>query len=227
MKMFRTLLLLILMLRTTATLVPAAELNAAVSGWLAAQTNIQSWSADFLQTRTLKSLTQPLTATGHVWFAAPNRFRWELGHPPQTIAVRATEELLVIYPRLKRVERFPLTGEQTGPWRDALALLEAGFPRSEIDLVKQYNILSQDVSNDTGRLVLQPKSAAAKRMIPQIEIVFNTSDHSLRSTELQFADGSTMRNDFKNPVLNPQIEPELFSPQIASDYKVVEPLKKH
>src|SRR2546426_7166471 len=88
----------------------AAETHSLLSSWLAAQTNIQSWSADFIQTRTFKSLTQPLTATGHVWFAEPNRFRWELGHPPQTIAVRATTEMLVIYPRLKRVERYPLSG---------------------------------------------------------------------------------------------------------------------
>ena len=72
----------------------AAETNALLSTWFAAQTNIQTWSADFLQTRTLKSLTQPLTATGHVWFAAPNRFRWELGNPTQTIAVRGADEML-------------------------------------------------------------------------------------------------------------------------------------
>src|SRR5262245_23984784 len=60
----------------------AAEISdhsAALRSWLAAQTNIQTWSADFVQTRTLKALAQPLTASGHVWFAAPNRFRWELG----------------------------------------------------------------------------------------------------------------------------------------------------
>ena len=203
----------------------AGELNPAVAAWLAAQTNIQSWAADLVQTRALKSLTQPLTATGHLWFAAPNKFRWELEKPAPMIAVRATNELLVIYPRFKRVERFPLIGEQTGPWRDALALLEAGFPRGADELERQYNILSQTVAGDTGRIVLQPKSPLARRMIPQLEIAFDTKDHSLRSTELQFADGSKMRNDFKNPILNPAIDPTLFAPQIPSDYKVVEPLK--
>ena len=225
MNIYRRLLLSSFACLATAILAPAADLNPAVSAWLAAQTNIQSWSADFVQTRSLKSLTQPLTATGHVWFAAPNRFRWELGHPPQTIAVRAAEELLVIYPRLKRVERFPLTGEQTGPWRDALALLEAGFPRNEADLVKQYNVISQKVADEIGRIVLQPKSASTKRMIPQIEIVFNTQDHSLRSTELQFADGSTMRNDFMNSKLNPKVDESAFTPQIPADFKIIEPLK--
>src|SRR5258707_5693848 len=199
--------------------------SALVASWLRAQTNIQSWTADFIQTRTLKSLAQPLTATGHVWFAAPNRFRWELGNPAQTIAVRAPQELLVIYPRLKRVEHFPLTGEQAGTWRDALGLLEAGFPRSQADLQAQYDILSQTIKGQACQLVLQPRSAAARRMMPQIEIDFDTKDFSLRGTELQFADGSMMRNDFTNPDLNAKQYEQLFAPEIPSDYKSIEPLK--
>jgi outer membrane lipoprotein-sorting protein len=206
--------------------VNAAELNPEVAAWLAAQPKIESWSADFVQTRSLKSLAQPLTATGHVWFQAPNRFRWELGHPAQTIAVREPDVMLVIYPRLKRVERFPLTGEQTGPWRDALALLEAGFPRSAAELEAQYNILGQEAKVGNVNLVLQPKSIAARKMMPKITIEFDTKDYALRATELEFADGSTMRNDFKNPELNPSIDSKKFAPEIPTDYKVVEPLKK-
>jgi outer membrane lipoprotein-sorting protein len=174
----------------------------------------------------LKSLTQPLTATGHVWFKAPNRFRWELGQPVQTIAARAATDLLVVYPLLKRAEKYPLTSDQSGPWRDALGLLEAGFPRSQAELESQYNLLSQVLTNDTAELVLQPKSAPARRMIPRIKIAFNSKDLSLLGTELQFSDGSTLRNDFKNAVLNPSLDAQMFSPQIPADYKVVEPLKK-
>ena len=204
----------------------AAELNPVLTAWLAAQTNINSWSADFVQTRSLKSLTQPLIATGKVWFAAPNRFRWELGNPAQTIAVRAANELLVIYPRLKRVERFPLSGEAAGGWKDALALLEAGFPRSAAELQAQYDIVEQHVDKPVGRVVLQPKSASARRMMPQIQIEFDLTDFSLRSTTLQFADGSTLHNDFSAAVMNPPIDPKMFSPELPNDYKVVEPLKK-
>jgi outer membrane lipoprotein-sorting protein len=203
----------------------AAELNPFVTSWIEAQTNMHSWSADFIQTRTLKSLSQPLTATGQVWFAMPNRFRWELGHPARSIAVRSPEELIVIYPRLKRAEHYPLTGGQTGPWRDALALLEAGFPRRQADVQAQYHILSQTVKDHTCTLVLQPRSAAARRMIPQIKIDLDTNDFSLRATELQFADGSTMRNDFTNLVLNPRLDERLFTPAIPADYKQTEPLK--
>src|SRR5258708_6173772 len=86
-------LLLALRGAMTSRLAPASETNSPLSAWLAAQPNIHSWSADFIQTRMFKSLTQPLTSSGQVWFEEPNRFRWELGHPPQTIAVRATDEI--------------------------------------------------------------------------------------------------------------------------------------
>ena len=221
----RFLVFLLALIITMPGRLNGAELNPLVVSWLAAQTNIQSWSADFLQTRSLKSLTQPLTATGHVWFAAPNRFRWELGKPAQTIAVRAPNEMLVIYPRFKRVERFPLNSQESGPWKDALALLEAGFPRSAAELEAQYNVLEQSVQGAIGRLALQPRSSAARRMMPRITIEFDTKDSSLRATELQFADGSSLRNDFSNAVLNPPVDTQQFSPEIPAEFKVVEPMK--
>jgi hypothetical protein len=35
--------------------------------------------------------------------------------------------MLVIYPKLKRAERYPLHDQAAGPWKDTLALLEAGI----------------------------------------------------------------------------------------------------
>ena len=204
----------------------AAETNSLLASWFAAQTNIQTWSADFTQTRTLKSLTQPLTATGHVTFAAPNRFRWELGQPPQTIAVRGADEMLVIYPPMKRAERYPLNANAPAQWRDMLSLLDAGFPRSQAEMDKQFKIITQSVSNGICELSLQPKSSGARKMMPQMKIAFGTNDFLLRATELQFADGSTMRNDFTNAVLNVKIDETSFTPKLGDEYKITEPLKK-
>ena len=204
----------------------AADFNPVVSNWLRNQTNLQTWSADFVQTRALKSLTQPLISTGQVWFATPNRFRWELGQPAQTIALRQPEQMLVIYPKLKRVEKYPLSGTQAGPLRGALALLEAGFPQNHAELESHFTIRSTEVKDAVCELTLQPKSSTARRMMSQIKIAFGTNDFLLHSTELQFADGSTLRNDFKNPKLNEKLAETLFLPKIAEDFKTVEPMKK-
>jgi outer membrane lipoprotein-sorting protein len=213
-------------LSSAACIVSAADANSPLTVWMDAQTNIHTWSADCTQTRSFKTLTQPLTEKGKVWFKQPNQFRWELGNPPKTIAVRQKNEMMLLYPRLKRVERYPLDSSAPGPWRDVLALLEAGFPKSQAELQSKFRVVSQNVTNNVCDLVLQPRSAAARKMMPQLEISFDLKQTSLRSVSFQFADGSFLRNDFSNPVLNPKIDESIFSPPIPSDYKVVNPLNK-
>lgn len=224
--MKKCLLLMILAGQLTATIAAPVPLSTPVKSWLAAQTHLHAWSADLKQTRTLQSLTEPLTATGRLWFAAPDRFRWQLGQPPETIAVCTGTNLLIIYPRLKRVEQITFSGRRTGQWRSALDMLEAGFPRSKAQLRDRYRILSQSISNRTCRLQLQPRAAAIQRMVPRIEIDFDTDNYSLRGTELEFSDGSTMRNDFRDIVLNPKLKKTIFAPIIPTNYTVVQPLNK-
>ena len=136
---------------------PACGASSVLGAWLNSQTRIQTWSAEVIQTRALKSLAQPLTATGRVWFAAPNRFRWELGNPAQTIALRQPDQMLVIYPKLKRAEKYPLTRDHAGPWTDTLALLEAGFPRSQSELESRFRIESEATAEGVHEVTLQPK----------------------------------------------------------------------
>lgn len=204
----------------------ASDADAAIQMWLAKQTNVQTWAADFTQTRTLKALTQPLISTGQVWFAAPQNFRWELGgKPPQTIALRNGDLMLVMYPRLKRAERYELAQVQSGQWKDTLALLQTGFPRSREDLEKQFNIAGVSTTNELKVLTLQPRSVAARKNIPAIKILLDLTNAALRGTELQFADGSTMRNVFKNVRTNVPLEGSLFATNLPSNYRVIEPLK--
>jgi len=196
-----------------------------LDAWLKTQTNIQSWSATVKQIRSFKTLAQPLEEQGRVWFSAPNRFRWEIGTPAKTIAVREPEQMLVIYPKLKRAERFPLN-EQAGPWKETLALLEAGFPRSQAELEARFRILSQSCTNKVCQVRLQPRAASARRMMPELRIAFAEGDSTLQATELHFADGSYIRNEFSDATLNPPLDAAIFQPRLDPDFQVVEPLKQ-
>jgi outer membrane lipoprotein-sorting protein len=213
---------LIVMIAATVS-VAAADLNANVAGWLRQQTNIQTWAADFTQTRTLKALAQPLVSTGQVWFAAPRNFRWELGRD-QTIAIRKDEAMLVMYPRLKRAERYAFETESRNEWRDTLALLQSGFPQSRADLEQQFSILGVKPMNDLALLELEPKSPGARKMMPRIHVLLGP-DLALAGTELVFADGSTMRNDFRNIRTNVDVAGR-FELNVPPGFKLVEPLKE-
>ena len=206
--------------------VRAADTNAVLNAWLAAQTNLHTWTADFTQTRMLKTLTQPLVTTGRIWFATPNRFRWELGSPAQTIALRQPDQLMLIYPRLKRVEKYPLKGQQSGPWRDALALLDASFPRSRADLESHFLVRSVTQTNSVVLVALQPKRASARKFMTDIRVSFNVTDFAPVSTELRFADCSSMRNDFTHSVLNAPLSEDCFDAKLESGFTIVEPLRQ-
>jgi len=203
----------------------AAQPNTALlDRWISAQTNLHTWTADCTQTRSLKVLAQPLVSNGKVWVLVPDRFRWELGQPAQTIALRQPDQLLIIYPRLKRVEKYPLRAAQPGPWKDALALLEASFPRNRAELESHFRILSITETNSLMQVILQPKSASARKFMEEIRVSVSTDGFSPVATELRFSDGSSMRNDFTNTVLNAQLSLDQFDAKLGSDFTTVEPL---
>ncbi|MCX6926018.1 MAG: outer membrane lipoprotein carrier protein LolA [Verrucomicrobia bacterium] len=194
--------------------------------WLSAQTNLHTWTADCIQTRSLPVFSQPLVSTGQVWVAMPDRFRWELGQPAQTIALRLPDQLLLIYPRLKRVEKYPLNGAQAGPWKEALALLDASFPRSRAHLESRFLVRSVTETNSIVWVSLQPKSAFARKFMTDIRVSFRNSDYCPMSTELRFADGSSMRNDFTHSVLNAPLSEGCFDAKFDPGFTVVEPLRQ-
>jgi len=204
----------------------AGPSDALLDRWISAQTNLHTWTADCTQTRSLKVLSQPLVAGGKVWVSVPDRFRWELGQPAQTVVLRQPDHLLIIYPRLKRVEKYPLRGVQPGPWKDALALLEASFPRSRADLESRFRVSSVIETNSMIQVTLQPRSASARKFMAEIQVNVNTNGFSPLATELRFSDGSSMRNDFTNVMVNAPLEPGLFDAKLDPGFTVVEPLRQ-
>lgn len=202
----------------------AADTNAVLNAWFAAQASVRTWSADFTQTRSLRTLTQPLVTQGHISFAAPSEFRWELGRPARTIAVRNGDEMFVVYPLLKRAEHYALGENTPKQFRDTMALLQAGFPRNRQEFESQFQILSLTQTNGDWLFSLQPKSVFARQMMPELRLNLTTNDFSLAATELVLVDGSRMRSDFVNGVVNPPLDPTLFNWTPPADFNITNPL---
>ena len=204
---------------------PAGTLNtdAVLERWLASQANVRTWSAKLTQTRRLKTLKQPLISTGRVWFAAPRQFRWELGDPAQTIAVRAESELIVAYPRLQRAEVYPLDAASTGPWKAALDLFEAGFPRDRKDLESRFKVVGVEAIERGAQIRMTPRDSTARRLIAVLRVETDTNTGALLATEIEFADGSTLRNDFESALMNLEIDPGRFQFSIPEGFAITRP----
>ena len=203
----------------------AADYTAQFNKWFEVQTNLQSWSGDFTQTRFLTVLNQPLVTPGKVWVQR-GEFRWELGDPVQTVVLRRPDELLIVYPRLKRAEKYPLDAVPSGPMKDALALLDASLPRDRATMEEHFRLLSAALTNGVLQMTLQPRSEAARQFIGEVVIGFHTNDFIIASTEMKFADGSRLQNTFTNVVLNQPLSPDLFAAKLPPDCTISEPLKQ-
>lgn len=193
--------------------------------WFAAQANMQTWQANFVETRSLMTLSQPLKSSGKVW-VQPGRFRWELGRPPQTIVVRNPNELLILYPRLKHAEIYALDKIPPGPIKDAMALLDVSIPRSRAALEEHFQLLSAGVTNSVLEMRLQPKSQSARQFISSVVMSFHTNDYVIAASQMNFSDGSTLRNDFMDVVFNQPMDPKLFATNLPPDYTVAQPLNQ-
>lgn len=202
----------------------AADEEQIVNDWIHAQAGIQTWNADFTQTRELKALTVPLVATGKIWFVAPDEFRWEVLKPAPTIAVREQDELLIVFPRLKRAEKYSLAKLRQGPWKDLMGLLDTGFPRSLPEFEERFHVREVQSIPNGKRLVIQAKSALVQKYMPEVDIDIGTPGLTLLGTTMRFIDGSILKNEFTHPVMNQKIDPGLFHPVLGPEYKVTEPL---
>lgn len=210
----------------TALLAPAARAPAdALDDWLVKQAEMRTWAAGFTQTRTLPALTTPLTTPGRAWFAAPAGFRWELGEPAQTIAVRQPERFLVLYPRLRRAEEYSVEeGDGRAPWQQTLALLEAGFPRDRAGLERRFTVTGPPERAGAGWAVtLAPRAAGARRFLTAVRIEFDPAQAGPAAMELRFADGARLRNDFTNAVVNAELPAGLLTPEIPADFQRTTP----
>jgi hypothetical protein len=111
--------------------------------------------------------------------------------------------LVVLYPRLKRAERYPLGGEGREPWRDALALLDAGFPASRAELESRFRVRSIHRAEGRAELTLEPLNSRARQFLTEVRLVLLEPGFALAANEMRFSDGSVLRNDFTNMVATP------------------------
>ena len=110
--------------------------------------------------------------------------------------------------------------------KDALALLDASLPRDRVTMEKNFHLLAAAETNSILQMTLQPRSESARKFISEILINFHTNDFSIAATEMKFADGSSLRNDFTSVVLNQPIDHGMFEAKLPPDFTVVEPLKQ-
>lgn len=175
--------------------------------WIDRQAEIRSLRADFEQTRRLPALRIPLKSSGTVWLDARGNFRWQVGDPPDLLAIRAGERLLVIDPKKKRA-RLLEEDAAAGPLRfDAIGL---PFAKSYSDLEKRFTVLSLEERGELVEAALRPKEARLAADVKSLRVVFQRASGVVEIFELELRDGSQISTVMTHVEINPRLPAGVF-----------------
>jgi outer membrane lipoprotein-sorting protein len=172
--------------------------------WFARQDEVHSVAADFVQTRALKVLRDPVATPGRLWFVPPTSLRWELGSPAKTIVLRQGETFLLVFPAKKKAERHPVADA-------GLALPRFPLAKSFADFQRQFEVLTLTTAGERCHTELASRDPQTRKFLTALRLDFNPVNGHLLAFEMALRDGSSMRNEFSNVRVNQKIDRAVFN----------------
>ena len=210
------LLLLILLLTMSVNLLgdtqkESVEDISPLRAMIALQKSIHTLTADFTQSRSLKTLREPLITHGKLWIQSQQFFRWELGTPPKTIVIGTPAEITVIQPfkntASKKIRSSPTGRTDTSEAFGINSLLGNG---DFDDFQREVRILKTKESAGIFHVEFIPKKTEQVRGLTVIRLDFNSQTGQWIRLEFLTRDGSSIRNDFTDIKINQKLDPHLF-----------------
>ncbi|MFK5924312.1 MAG: outer membrane lipoprotein carrier protein LolA [Verrucomicrobiota bacterium] len=204
---------------------PAQDLDLApVKKWLTRMAGMKSIEATFVQQKYLRTLRRPLSTKGHIWIQYPDDFRWELGEPAATVAIRNQDVLTLLEPKKKRAKRYSLVskkGKSSAAVSAAMDSASKTFPRSMEELEKHFEILGLRRDGEVYEFTLKPKDKSLTVAMRKVLFFIDAEKFHLRAFEIQLRDKSRVRTTFTWIKFNPKIPVNLLKPDL-SGYKLKE-----
>lgn len=185
--------------------------NAPLDAWLKRQVSITTLDASFTQERKLPALKNPTTTPGHLSFSKPDKVRWQLGEPIETLAVSDGTTLTLIQAATK-------TARQTGvnsPQAARFSLLSGRAFQSPESFYQAFEIIESRVESGIYQYTLKAKDRQVRGQIPWIFLDIDPEKNELRAMEMELNDKSRLRTVFTNPRFNVKLDDSLFKPDLT------------
>ena len=188
-----------------------AAQDATLDSWLAKQAGITSLDARFTQERKLPALKNPTSTRGRVCFVKPDRVRWQLGDPFETLAVSDGTTLTLLDASNKTARRTNVDSPQASRF----SLLSGKAFSSRETFFQAFEIVNTRITEGIHQYTLKAKDRRVRAEIPWIFIDIDPAKNELRVLELELQDKSRLRTIFENPRFNAKLDDSLFHPDLT------------
>lgn len=210
-------LALLLGLFLAAGAADASDLKQVLAGFDRAQAEVQTLSAEFVQTTTNPLLIDPIRAEGSFFMTKPDAIRWEFSTPEKMSFVIANDRYTGYFPARKRAERKNIKRYSERIFR------YFGMGQQSIELTHSYDIrLESSALDEEGNflLVLRPKKRRARKRVEEIR--FWVDGVTFLPVKVQYTakDGGTRLVEFTEIRVNPDLSASLYTMEIPADVTV-------
>lgn len=185
--------------------------NAELESWLKRQSSITSLDTTFTQARKLPALKNPTSTEGRLCFVKPNKVRWQLGDPFETLAVSDGKILTFIDAAAKTARR---TGADS-PQAARFSLLSGKAFESPEKFYQTFEVIETRVTSGIHQYTLKAKDRRVRAQIPWIFLDIDPQRNELRAIEMELQDKSRVKTVFRNPRFNVNLDDSLFTPDLT------------
>lgn len=189
--------------------------NAALDAWLKRQASITTLDAGFTQERKLPALKNPVTTRGHLFFAKPDKVRWQLGEPLETLAVSDGKTLTLVDVATKTARQTDVNSPQAARF----SLLSGQAFQSVESFHQAFEIIESRVTAGIHQYTLKARDRRLRTQVPWVFLDIDQNINELRAMELELQDKSRLRTVFENVRFNLKLDESLFKPDL-SGYEV-------
>ena len=175
-------------------------------GIRAAAGTVTSVQTDFIQTKHLSILKQPLVSRGKLYYAKPGALRWEYLDPIHSILVMYAGRVR----RYTEDTRSHTFREESGAGLDAMQVVFeeiAGW----LDGRFEDNPMFDARLASEGKIVLTPKQAAFAKVLQRIELTLGETPGVMQEVLIVESENSTTRLTFSDTILNQTIDADTFN----------------
>ena len=156
-------------------------------------------------------MKNPTTTLGHLSFSKPDKVRWQLGEPIETLAVSDGTTLTLIETAKKTARQTSVNSPQAARF----SLLTGRAFQTPESFYQAFEVIESRVESGIYQYTLKAKDRQVRAQIPWIFLDIDPEKNELRAMEMELSDKSRLRTVFSNPRFNLKLDDSLFKPDLT------------
>lgn len=167
---------------------------------------VNNLKTEYKQSRHMEILINPLISEGYCYFEKPDKLRWELHKPYQSILIYNADEVAKFDVRNNKIIKLNLGTEDLMReiLRQIISWMQGDFSKaSEIYDLKIFK-------SNTYKLVLIPKSEELLKSIQSIEMIFKADFKNISIVQINESEANFIEIEFSKEQNNINIAKNIF-----------------